>query len=130
MPDSVHRWPFVTSVSIDVFSSFSTNITKETRSFASLSDAGAGNKLVGGMVRLWSRERDKQDVRDRRGPNAEVPNTSVFGLQTASPVPRVSRGYRDTLYGERAPSLPLPHPPPCYGGGKGGGTTNRHEHAG
>lgn len=64
MPDSVHRWPFVTTVSIDVFSSFSTNITKETRSFASLSDAGAGNKLVGGgMVRLWSRERDKQDVR-------------------------------------------------------------------
>jgi hypothetical protein len=58
----VHRWSFVTTVSIDVFSSFSTNITKETRSFASLSDAGAGNKL-GGMVRLWSRERDKQDVR-------------------------------------------------------------------
>ena len=64
MPDSVHRWPFVTTVSIDVFSSFSTNITKETWSFASLSDAGACNKLVGGMVRLWSRERDKQDVRD------------------------------------------------------------------
>jgi len=33
MPDSVHRWPFVTTVSIDVFSSFSMNITKETRSF-------------------------------------------------------------------------------------------------
>jgi hypothetical protein len=65
MPDSVHRWPFVTTVSIDVFSSFSMNITKKTRSFASLSDAGAGNKLVGG-VRLWSRERDKRDVRDRR----------------------------------------------------------------
>jgi hypothetical protein len=33
MPVSVHHWPFVTTVSIDVFSSFTTNIKKETRSF-------------------------------------------------------------------------------------------------
>ncbi len=32
MPVSVHRWPFVTTVSIEVFSSFTTNITKEARS--------------------------------------------------------------------------------------------------
>ena len=38
---------------------------KGARAFVSLSDAGVGNKLVGG-VRLWTRERDKQDVCDRR----------------------------------------------------------------
>ena len=43
----VHRLLVVTTVSIDVFSSFTTNIKKEARSFVSLSDVGAENKLVG-----------------------------------------------------------------------------------
>jgi hypothetical protein len=37
----------VTPVSIEVFSSFSTNIKKEEQFFANLSGAGAGNELVG-----------------------------------------------------------------------------------
>jgi len=63
MPVSVHRWPFVTTVSIDVFSSFTTNIKKETRSFWTREPV---TSLWEGMVRLWSAERDKRDVRDRR----------------------------------------------------------------
>jgi hypothetical protein len=34
---------------------------KGERPFASLSDAGAGNKLMGGMVSLWNRVDDLED---------------------------------------------------------------------
>lgn len=43
----VRRLPVVTTVSIDVFLSFTTNIKKEAQSFASRSDVGAENKLAG-----------------------------------------------------------------------------------
>jgi len=44
----IHRLLVVTTASIDVFSSFTTNIKKGARSFASLSDSGAGKEIVRG----------------------------------------------------------------------------------
>ena len=105
MSAPVHYWPVVTTVSIDVFSPFTTNIRKELRSFVALSDVGTGNKLVEGMLRLWNRERDKQDVRDRCDPKLKdlgskyrKPRTSDLEPSSVSPVPRVSREYRDTPF--------------------------------
>ena len=47
----MHRWPFVTTVSIDVFSSFSTNITKRGEILEGYVGIGAGNERMEGMMR-------------------------------------------------------------------------------
>ncbi len=68
-------------------------------------------------------------VRDRRDPKAEVRSSEHFSLRPSDRLTRPASLARIPRYALRG-TRPLPHPPPCYGGGKGGGTTNRHEHAG
>ena len=47
MSESVLHWPIVITVSIEVFSSFTTNIKKEARSFSCPSVAGTAMSLWG-----------------------------------------------------------------------------------